>query len=114
MAKLRTQDYECPVHGRESHIIQLDDGVESTTESCPEELPCTKCGQPSARRFSAPALMQRALPDGTNRGYLWDITKERSRIQSESFSLPPSARISHEKEMSKLDGTVPEGKGIKR
>lgn len=104
--KRRVQDYWCPhCTSRTGHLIELEDDVPNSMDSCPQEMPCHTCGNLKAYRvFSVPRLMTRgAVPDGTDRGDHWRLHKEKAKVESESLNLPHDKRLQHHKEMQRLD-----------
>jgi hypothetical protein len=102
--KLRTQDYECSDCGlRDSYLVELPHGVESGIDACPDTVPCSACGAAADKRFSAPNLMQRAFPDGVDRGDAWKITKEAAKLRAESNKKNYKKRGEEAKEIRNLE-----------
>lgn len=102
--KLRSQDYECPDCGlRHTYLVELPHGVESTTENCPPTVTCNACGERAEIRFSAPNLMQRAFPDGVDRGDSWKITKEAAKLKAEAKKKNWKKRGAENQEIKRLE-----------
>jgi hypothetical protein len=116
--KVRSQTYKCadPGCGYTSIVlVQLADGVESLTENCPLTAPCDVCEGVADRIFGAPPIMVHHYASGTNRGYIWDKTKEIERLRSASFGVPHEKRGEMQKEIDRLGRKdIPEGSGFKR
>lgn len=116
--RVRSQNYKCtnPDCGYTSILlVQLAHGVESRTENCPPTAPCDVCESVAERTFGAPPILVHNYASGTNRGYIWDKTKEIERIRSASFAMPHEKRVDSQKEIDRLGRKdIPEGSGYKR
>lgn len=100
MGRWWSQDFictsaECGV--RFDRVVQYDARSES--------LACEACGAPADPVFGAPALMQRALPDGTNRGAAWDRQKEIARLKLARRNTRPEKRGDFDREIAKIQKT---------
>lgn len=108
MARLRSQDYICTSEDcgvRYDTLVEIDveAGVPYTMEGCPRGLPCPSCGAPSNPTMSAPHIMARALPDGSNRGVHWDRGKEIQKLTSQIRGRNPEMVKDLTKEVAKLE-----------
>jgi hypothetical protein len=101
MANFISLDLGCP-----SCSLSWDTLVDRAEHAEGKYPPCPRCGEPNTRRLvSAPAIMQRALPDGVRRKGFKEGA-EAFRLESESYDMPPEKRGDINKEIKKLKEKV--------
>lgn len=98
MGRWWSQDYLCSSEtcgARFDLVIQHEDRE--------RPVPCEVCGAQADPVMGAPATMQRALPDGTNRGVSWDRQKELARLKMARRNTRPEKRGDIDREMKKIE-----------
>ena len=92
MGRLRSQDYYCECGWQDALLIELPHDVPYSIDSCPATTRCPECGADAARTFGAPATMNVALPDGTDRGDTWRLMKTEAQLKRKRKAIPPKKR----------------------
>lgn len=90
-------DYKCEECG---DITQLF--FDTKTEVIVDSVKCSTCGSMTYKMFGAPAVLKESLPDGTNRGKVYDELKAAAKVEKEMYNLPVEKRKDHAKEVKKL------------
>jgi hypothetical protein len=98
MGRWWSQDFLCSNEECEARfdlVVQYDDRELSVA--------CEVCGSPADPVIGAPAVMERALPDGTNRGLAWDRQKEIARLKLHRRNTRPEKRGEFDREIKKIE-----------
>jgi hypothetical protein len=99
---LKSRIWECPSC---AHYFDglIDDDLRDSGTLCPEcEAPCTR----EHERITAPNVLRASWPDGRRTDTARDLI-EASKLEAESYNLPPSKRKGHAKEVAKLRTPAP-------